>query len=215
MELKIRNFKKTYGDRLVWSNLSANMYSGEIISIQGRSGEGKTTFLRALNGLEELDDGYIEIDAKRINPNESKENNKIFGMVFQNFNLFPHKTVWENLIFAPEYQKMDNEKIKKKAEDLLEALELTDHKDKMPKQLSGGQSQRVAIARASMLDPKIMCFDEPTSALDQESIENFENVLKPLKEKGMILIIVTHDKNFARAVSDRILYIEDGSFREE
>ncbi|MDY6065377.1 MAG: ATP-binding cassette domain-containing protein [Finegoldia sp.] len=215
MELKIRNFKKSYGDKVIWSDLSADMYSGEIISVQGRSGEGKTTFLRALNGLEKLDDGYIEIDGKKINPSENTGDNRIFGMVFQNFNLFPHKTVWENLIFAPEFHKMNKDEITRKANDLLDALELTEHKYKLPKQLSGGQSQRVAIARASMLDPKVMCFDEPTSALDEESIENFQKVLEPLRQKQMIIIIVTHDGNFARSISDKILHIEDGKFREE
>lgn len=215
MELKIENFKKTFGDMTIWNNLSTQMESGEIISIHGRSGEGKTTFLRCLNGLESLDHGQVIIDGEKLNLDELGGRERPFGMVFQGFNLFPHLNVWENLILAPQFHKVDEEEVEKRANSILKDLELSQFKHSMPRQLSGGQRQRVAIARSCMLLPKVLCFDEPTSALDEETSDKFIEILDKLSKRNMILVIVTHDKVFANKVSDRILHIEKGAFREE
>ena len=215
MKLKIENLKKSFDKVSIWDNLSTEMSSGEIISIHGRSGEGKTTFLRCLNGLEPVDGGRVELDGQTLELSDLGGLERPFGMVFQSFHLFPHMSVWENITLAPQYHKIDKEDIEKRAHQLLEDLELTDHKNKLPKQLSGGQKQRVAIARACMLLPKVLCFDEPTSALDDETSGKFVKILEKLSNRDMILIIVTHDKQFAQNVSNRILHIEGGHFREE
>lgn len=215
MKLSIKNFKKSFDQITIWDNLSTEMESGQIISIHGKSGEGKTTFLRCLNGLEPLDEGQVQIDGAELDLRGSNGIERPFGMVFQGFNLFPHLTVWDNIVLAPNYHNIPPEEVEKRGLQLLEDLELMDHKDKLPRQLSGGQKQRVAIARACMLLPKVLCFDEPTSALDEETTEKFIKILEKLSKRDMILIMVTHDKGFAQRVSDRILHIEGGRFREE
>lgn len=215
MKLSIRNFKKTFDQTTIWDDLSTDMYSGEIVSIHGKSGEGKTTFLRCLNGLESLDKGSVQIDDQDLDLGDLGGAERPFGMVFQGFNLFPHMTVWDNIVLAPQYHNIPRDQLEQRALQLLEDLELMDHKDKLPRQLSGGQKQRVAIARACMLLPKVLCFDEPTSALDDETSQKFIGIMEKLSKTGMILIMVTHDKTFAHRVSDRILHIEEGAFREE
>ncbi|MCD1147717.1 ATP-binding cassette domain-containing protein [Peptoniphilus sp. KCTC 25270] len=215
MELEIRNFKKSFNENTIWTNLCTTMKSGEIISIHGKSGEGKTTFLRCLNGLEPLEKGQVFFDGEEVDLTTMGGDERPFGMVFQGFNLFPQMTVWENIVLAPKYHKQKEEEIQERALALLDQLELTEHKNKKPHQLSGGQKQRVAIARACMLQPKVLCFDEPTSALDEETSERFVSILKDLSRTGMIQIIVTHDKPFALEVSDRILHIREGVFFED
>lgn len=215
MELKVRNLKKSFDENVIWDKLSCDLKSGQIVSIQGRSGEGKTTFLRILNGLEDADSGTVEIDNKKFNLKNQNQNNRYFGMVFQGFNLFENMNVWQNIILAPKYHKIDEKIIEDRANHLLEILEISEHKNKKLSQLSGGQAQRVAIARACMLDPKILCLDEPTSALDEESIEKLIKILDKLKKEDILVIIVSHDKNFTRKVSDRILSIDKGMFIEE
>lgn len=160
MEVKIRNLKKSFDKKIIWDKLSCNLRSGEIVSILGRSGEGKTTFLRVINGLEDFDSGQILIDDKIYNP-QNQEKRQI-GMVFQSYNLFANMNVWQNLTLGPKYHKMDIKTMEEKANKLLNLLEISDYKDQKISTLSGGQAQRVAIARACMLDPKILCLDEPT-----------------------------------------------------
>lgn len=212
--LKVRNLSKSFGDQNVWTNLSCDIDTGEVVSIQGRSGEGKTTFLRCLNGLESIDGGEILISGEHIDSLDEGREGKL-GMVFQGYHLFPHLSVWENLAIAPRYHKMAEKEIESRANSLLERLDLVKHKDKYSAQLSGGQQQRVAIARACMLNPKILCFDEPTSALDEDTRDNIKSIIRGLADDGMTILIVTHDRFFAESVSDRILHIEAGEFREE
>lgn len=216
MLLEVKGLKKSFGDMVVWNDLNCEIDQGEIVSIQGKSGEGKTTFLRCLNGLETVDEGMIRIDGEEINLSDGEmSREKTLGMVFQNYNLFPHLTVWENITIAPRFHNLDEEQIKRRGEQLVKDLELEPHVDKYPSQLSGGQMQRVAIARACMLNPKILCFDEPTSALDEETREHIEHIIEKLADDGMTILIVTHDGTFAENISNRILHIEDGRFREQ
>lgn len=214
MLLEVKNLKKIFNDQLIWDNLSCQINKGEVVSIQGKSGEGKTTFLRCLNGLETYDDGTILLEGKKLE-SEDDFDARNMGMVFQYYNLFPHMTVWENLVLAPNYHGMEKKGIEERGNSLLSDMDLLEHKDKYPSQLSGGQKQRVAIARACMLNPKILSFDEPTSSLDEISREQIKDIILRLAKNGMTIIVVTHDKDFARAISNRILHIENGQFREE
>lgn len=212
--LQIKNLKKSFDQQVIWDDLTCTIDGGEIVSIQGRSGEGKTTFLRCLNGLETIDDGEILMNGQPLtNLNAGREEK--LGMVFQGYQLFPHLTVWENITLAPKYHKMDPEEIDRRGKKLLASLDLSDQIEKYPNQLSGGQQQRVAIARACMLNPEILCFDEPTSALDEATRDHIMDIIKSLAQDGMTILIVTHDRYFAEQVSDRILHIESGRFREQ
>lgn len=225
--LKVENLSKSFSDLTIWTNLTATFLPGEIVSIQGKSGEGKTTFLRCINELEPIDSGNILIDDKYLcrtengtlrycDEEQKKEFHNQIGMVFQGFNLFPHLTILENLTLAANYHKIDTEKNNKtSAASWLDRMDLSDKKDSYPHRISGGQQQRVAIARACMLNPRILCFDEPTSALDEETGKQVEKIMKELAGNNMTILIVTHDRNFATRVSNRILHIEDGVFREE
>lgn len=186
--------------------------NGKILCIQGKSGEGKTTLLRCLNRLEQLDEGRVLIDGENIL--EMKENRKIgskIGLVFQNYNLFPHLTVMENLTIMPNHLKAaSKDSILNKAIELLKSLEIEDKKDMYPYQLSGGQKQRVAIARACMLNPSVLCFDEPTSALDNETSSKISSIIKNLANEGMTVIVVTHDLKFGKDIGDSIFKLENG-----
>lgn len=213
MNIRVRNLSKRFGDRLIWEGIDYDFSSDEIISIAGKSGEGKTTFLRCLNGLERYDEGTIAFDDEVMAPGET-DAGKI-GMVFQGYHLFPKLTVWENVLLAPRYHHLPEEEVKARAESLLKDLGIYSERDKYPAALSGGQQQRVAIVRACMLEPDFLCFDEPTSALDEETISRLSETMATLKNKGIGMIVVTHDKAFARRVSDRILHFEDGGLREE
>lgn len=213
MKISVDNLKKSFGDRCIWSDIDLTFTSDEIVTIAGKSGQGKTTFLRCLNGLETYDAGTVAFDGE-VMPVGTTDAKKI-GMVFQGYYLFPKMTVWENILLAPLYHGIDRKEAEERAERLMKELEIYEEKDKYPGNLSGGQQQRVAIVRACMLEPEILCFDEPTSALDSETIDKLAQTMGRLKEKGMGMIVVTHDRAFAERISDRILHFEEGRLREE
>ncbi|WP_173714676.1 ATP-binding cassette domain-containing protein [Clostridium beijerinckii] len=209
--------KKRYGQLEVLKDISVNVTEGEVLCIIGPSGSGKSTFLRCLNGLEEIQAGSITILGQELVNN--KDINKLreeIGMVFQSFNLFPHLTVLQNMLLAPlELKKMNKAEATEKALSLLDKVGLKDKKDVYPDTLSGGQKQRVAIARALEMNPKIMLFDEPTSALDPEMVGEVLKVMKDLAQEGMTMVVVTHEMNFARDVSDRVIFMDQGYIVEE
>ena len=216
--LRIENLKKRYGRLQVLKGINLTVYKGETIVIIGPSGGGKSTLLRCINHLENYEDGKIYFLGELIQHGKTDFNqlrSKI-GMVFQHFHLFPHMTVLENLMLAPvKVKKMDEEKAREKAKDLLIRVGLLDKIHQYPSQLSGGQKQRVAIARALMMDPVLMLFDEPTSALDPELVGEVLNVMEELSRSGMTMIVVTHEMGFAREVADRIIFIDKGIVIEE
>lgn len=214
--IEVINLKKKFKDAEVLKDISFDVKDGEIAVVVGKSGAGKTTLMRCINGLEEFDSGELILNGEAIkNNNDMKKVRGKIGMVFQNFNLFPHMTVIENIIEAPVNVFGENkEEALKKANDLLKMVDLADKGDNYPFQLSGGQQQRVAIARACALKPDVICFDEPTSALDPESIQNVIDVIKKLKENGMAIIIVTHDIGFCDVIADKIIRLESGIIKE-
>ena len=198
-------------------DFSTRIRRSEVVVIIGPSGSGKSTFLRCLNGLEEIDSGSIVIDDVPLDENKKNrwEIRKEVGMVFQSFNLFPHKTVLANITLAPKLvRKKSNDEATEMAMDLLGKVNIPEKADSYPAQLSGGQQQRVAIARALAMHPKIMLFDEATSALDPEMIGEVLDVMKTLAREGMTMVVVTHEMGFAREVSDRVVFIEDGKVVE-
>jgi polar amino acid transport system ATP-binding protein len=199
-------------------DVTTNIKAGEVVVVIGPSGSGKSTFLRCLNRLEHATSGHIFIDGTDILAQKT-DINKIraeVGMVFQSFNLFPHKTVLENVTLAQKVvRKRSGDESLKKAMVLLEKVGIVDKKDAFPDQLSGGQQQRVAIARALAMDPKIMLFDEPTSALDPEMIGEVLDVMKTLAKEGMTMVVVTHEMGFAREVADRVIFMDAGAIVEE
>ena len=210
MVVKVNNLKKKYGNLEVLKDISINIKEGEVLCIIGPSGSGKSTFLRCLNALEEINEGEVSILGenifdKKTNINKVREH---IGMVFQNFNLFPHLTVLDNITMAPKLlKKKDKREAEKKACELLKKVGLEDKKNQYPNSLSGGQKQRVAIARALAMEPKILLFDEPTSALDPEMVGEVLNVMKDLAKEGMTMVIVTHEMGFAKEVSDRVIFM--------
>lgn len=210
--LKVINLKKKFNSTEVLKGVSFEVSTGEIAVVLGKSGAGKTTLMRCINGLEVFDSGKIIVDDIEINT--SSDYKKIrgqIGMVFQNFNLFPHLTVLENIIESPlNVFNKDKNEIVELAEKLLEMVDLMDKKDSYPYELSGGQQQRVAIARSCALTPKILCFDEPTSALDQDNIEKIIEIINVFKKKGMAILIITHDPVFSRKIADKTINIENG-----
>ena len=214
--IEVINLKKKFKDIEVLKDISFDVKDGEITVVVGKSGAGKTTLMRCINGLEEFDSGELVLNGESIkNNNDMKKVRGKIGMVFQNFNLFPHMTVIENIIEAPVNVFGENkEEALKKANELLKMVDLADKRDNYPFQLSGGQQQRVAIARACALKPDVICFDEPTSALDPESIQNVIDVIKKLKENGMAIIIVTHDIGFCDVIADKIIRLESGIIKE-
>lgn len=216
--IKIEDLHKSYGQNEVLKGISTEVKEKEVIAIIGPSGSGKSTFLRCLNLLEEPTDGKITIAGDVLTDrgtNIMKIREEV-GMVFQHFHLFPHKTVLENLTYAPINVKgMDKTAAIKKAEDLLTKVGLFDKRNEYPSRLSGGQKQRVAIARALAMDPKVILFDEPTSALDPEMVKEVLAVMKNLADTGMTMLIVTHEMGFAREVADRILFLDGGKLIED
>lgn len=216
--IKIKNLKKSYGKLEVLKGIDTKIKEGEVISIIGPSGSGKSTFLRCINRLEEPTSGQIfihgtDVLGKKVNINKIREN---VGMVFQHFNLYPHKTVLENITLGPiKLKKISKTEAGKKAVELLKKVGLEDKRDVYPNKLSGGQKQRVAIARALAMDPKIMLFDEPTSALDPEMIGEVLKVMKELAQAGMTMIVVTHEMGFARNVANRVFFMDDGYILED
>lgn len=207
--LKVNKLNKSFGENKVLNDISFELKSGEIGVLLGKSGTGKTTILRCINGLEEFDRGEITVDD--ISIKNVKDINKIrnkTGMVFQNFNLFPHMSVLENIIQAPiSVAKISKKEAVNTAKKLLKLVDLEDKINSYPFELSGGQKQRVAIARACALTPKVLCFDEPTSALDAESIKKVINIINELKNKKIAILIITHDIGFANEIGDKIINI--------
>ncbi len=223
--LEVNNIKKSFGKNEVLKGISFSLNKGEVLSIIGASGSGKTTLLRCLNFLEFAESGTISINGncifsgesqKKLTDTQIRENRLHFGLVFQSFNLFPQYTVLKNITLAPTLLKRDTaENIENKAKKLLERVGLSDKVESYPCELSGGQQQRVAIARALALEPDILCFDEPTSALDPELTGEVLRVIKALKSKDSTMIVVTHEMEFARNVSDKIIFMSQGVIEEE
>ena len=217
-KLKVEHLKKNFGNLEVLKDLNVEVQEGEVVCIIGPSGSGKSTFLRCMNALEEITGGKVIIDDFDLTDpkqdiNKVREN---IGMVFQQFNLFPHLTVLENITLAPkELKKESTETSEKRALELLETVGLSEKANDYPKSLSGGQKQRVAIARALAMDPDIMLFDEPTSALDPEMVGDVLEVMKKLAEQGMTMLVVTHEMGFAKEVADRVIFMDGGYIVEE
>lgn len=216
--IKVKNLYKSFGKTEVLKGIDEHIKKGEVVVVIGPSGSGKSTFLRCLNLLEIPTSGEIYIDDtlitdKKVNVNHIRQK---MGMVFQQFNLFPHLTVLENITIAPKLvKKADKDEAVKKAEELLARVGLSDKRDAYPSQLSGGQKQRVAIARALAMDPEIMLFDEPTSALDPEMVGEVLEVMKNLAKDGMTMICVTHEMGFAKEVATRVLFMDEGIIMEQ
>jgi len=216
--IKVRNIYKNFDHVRALIDVSNDIDPGEVVVVCGPSGSGKSTFLRCLNKLEEIDKGTIVIDGMNIDDPDVKIHKvrEEIGMVFQHFNLFPHKTVTENITLAQiVVRKRTPEASQKIADELLEKVGIHEKAEVYPAQLSGGQQQRVAIARALAMQPKIMLFDEPTSALDPEMIGEVLDVMKTLAREGMTMVVVTHEMGFAREVCDRIIFMDEGSIVEE
>ena len=216
--LRVRGLKKTFGDHEVLKGIDLDVHSGEVISVIGPSGCGKSTFLRSLNLLEKPTEGSVVFEGIEITSPDTDIDllRRKIGMVFQSFNLFPHKTVRENIMLAPVTLKvMTEEEASAKADELLGRIGLLSKADEYPSRLSGGQQQRVAIVRALAMNPDVMLFDEPTSALDPEMVGEVLSLIKTLAESGMTMIVVTHEMGFAREVSDRVLFINDGIIAEQ
>ena len=215
--LEIKNVKKKFGDKVVLNGISFNVKKGDIIGIIGPSGCGKSTLLRCINGLERPDSGQIIFNGTTLSSEKSIiQMRKKIGMVFQQFNLFNHLTVIDNIILAPVMNKlMNKEEAEKKAIELLKSVDLIDTTNNYPDQISGGQKQRVAIIRTLMMDPEIILFDEPTSALDPEMIGEVTNLMRKLAQEGMTMIIVSHELNFIRNFCNHVIFIDDGQIVEE
>lgn len=216
--IKINDVHKCFGENEVLKGIDLEIKRGEVVSLIGASGSGKSTLLRCLNRLETTTTGSITVDNKQLGEStkELSEIRQEIGMVFQQFNLFPHMTVLENVMIGPvEVLKKDKNEVKQEAIELLEKVGLLDKKDMYPKKLSGGQQQRVAIARSLAMKPQVMLFDEPTSALDPELVGEVLDVMKTLAESGMTMIVVTHEMNFARDVGDRLIFLYQGKILED
>ena len=216
--LTINNINKSYGDNLILNGLSLDVHKGEVIVIIGPSGCGKATLLRCINALEPIQGGEIRLDGELIDGNSRNiaQIRQKIGMVFQNYELFPHKTVLQNIILAPmKVQKRSKDEVTEEAEQLLERVGLLDKKDSYPRQLSGGQKQRVAIVRALCMHPEIMLFDEVTAALDPEMVREVLDTMLELAKNGSTMLIVTHEMNFARAIADRVIFLDGGEIVEE
>lgn len=215
--ISVKNLYKNFGQLKVLKNINLEVEEKEVVVIIGPSGSGKSTVLRCINYLEEPTSGEVIVDGMSLRGGKNlNEVRKEVGMVFQRFNLFPHKTVLENIILAPmEVRKISREEAEKSAKALLEKVGLSDKINAYPEQLSGGQQQRVAIARALAMKPKVLLFDEPTSALDPEMVREVLDVMKNLALEGMTMIVVTHEMGFAREVGDRVLFMDDGMIVEE
>ena len=217
--ISVSNLKKSFGDLVVLDGITETIEKGEKVVVIGPSGSGKSTFLRCLNLLEQPTSGVIEFEGRDITHAKGRELNSVrmkMGMVFQHFNLFPHLTVKKNLELAPTLLKLkDKQAISDKADELLARVGLSDKADAYPKSLSGGQQQRIAIARALAMDPDVILFDEPTSALDPEMVGEVLELMKELAHTGITMLVVTHEMGFAREVSNRVIFIDDGKIQED
>ncbi len=216
--ISVKNLEKKFDKNAVLKNVSVDIYKGDVVCVIGASGSGKSTFLRCLNLLEMPTGGNIffegeDLTDKKVDLNLHRQK---MGMVFQQFNLFPHMTILDNLTCAPVLlKKATKEEAEKKAMSLLARVGLADRADSYPNQLSGGQKQRVAIVRALCMEPEVMLFDEPTSALDPEMVGEVLDVMRELASEGMTMVVVTHEMGFAREVSNRVLFLDDGNIAEE
>ncbi|MBR3848842.1 MAG: amino acid ABC transporter ATP-binding protein [Oscillospiraceae bacterium] len=216
--ISVKGLKKAFGDNLVLKNIDQEIKKGEKVVIIGASGSGKSTFLRCLNLLEQPTDGHIFFDGTDITDpkNDINKLRQKMGMVFQQFNLFPHMTVKDNIKLAPVKLKLMTEKeAEEKALALLERVGLPEKADAYPGQLSGGQQQRIAIARALAMNPEVMLFDEPTSALDPEMVGEVLEIMREVADMGMTMVVVTHEMGFAREVATRVLFMDEGVIAEE
>jgi len=216
--LQIKNLKKSYGDLRVLNNISLDVHKGEVVVIVGPSGCGKSTLLRCINGLEDIQGGTILLKDEIISGRDKNMHliRQRIGMVFQSYDLFPHMTILDNVILGPiKAQRREKKEVIKEAERLLERVGLLDKRDSYPRQLSGGQKQRVAIVRALCMHPEIMLFDEVTAALDPEMVREVLDVMLKLAREDTTMVIVTHEMQFARAVADRIIFIDKGEIAEE
>lgn len=216
--LSVRHLRKTFGDNAIFRDFNLDVHKGEVVVVIGPSGCGKSTLLRCLNGLEPIQGGEILLDGEPVLQDDksiTRMRQKI-GMVFQSYELFPHKTILENILLAPlKVQKRNRAEVEAEALELLERVGLADRKNDYPRQLSGGQKQRVAIVRALCMQPEILLLDEITAALDPEMVREVLDVVLSLARAGSTMVIVTHEMNFARAIADRILFIENGEVVEE
>ena len=216
--LTINKLNKYYGDNVILKDFNLEVKKGDVIVVIGPSGCGKSTLLRCINGLEEVQSGTVKIDGEEINAN-SKNITRLrqkIGMVFQSYDLFPHKTVLENVLLAPlKVQKRERKEVEKEALKLLDKVGLADRKDDYPRQLSGGQKQRVAIIRALIMHPEVLLLDEITAALDPEMVHEVLEVVVSLAKSGSTMLIVTHEMAFAKAVANRIIFLENGEIVEE
>ena len=216
--IKVENLKKTFGNIEVLKGINAEIHKGDVMVVIGPSGSGKSTFLRCLNRLEEPTGGTIcfegvDITDPKVDINVHRQK---IGMVFQQFNLFPHMTVMQNLTVAPiKLLKLDKDSAEKRATELLERVGLANRASDYPSQLSGGQKQRIAIVRALCMNPDVMLFDEPTSALDPEMVGEVLDVMKSLANEGMTMVVVTHEMGFAREVASKVAFIDEGVILEE
>jgi len=216
--LEVKNLCKSFGSLSVLKNIDESIEKGEVVTIIGPSGSGKSTFLRCLNLLEKPTEGQvffegIDISDKKVNIDKHRQK---IGMVFQQFNVFPHLTVLDNITITPILElSADKNEIKAKAIDLLKMVGLEDKANEYPRKLSGGQKQRLAIVRAMAMNPDVMLFDEPTSALDPEMVKDVLDVIKLLADKGMTCVIVTHEMGFAKSISDRVIFMDDGKICEQ
>lgn len=218
--LEVKNLQKRFGETQVLKGVSFSLEQGQVLAIIGSSGSGKTTLLRCLNFLEMADSGDIIVSGNSLlngalTDRAIRQNRKQFGLVFQNFNLFPQYTALQNVMLAPRLQKLGGkQQLRQKAMELLRRVGLEEKIDHYPYQLSGGQQQRVAIARALALSPQILCFDEPTSALDPELTGEVLQVIRDLKQDGRTMIVVTHEMGFAKSVADVVIYMAEGVIEE-
>ena len=214
--IEIKNLVKRFGDHEVLKGVTETIHDNEVVCVIGPSGSGKSTFLRCINLLEKPTEGEILLDGQPVVERTINETRARMGMVFQQFNLFPHKTVLENIMLAPvKVKKISREEAEAKAQSLLKRVGLESRGSAYPSELSGGQQQRVAIARALAMDPEVMLFDEPTSALDPEMVGDVLEVMRELAENGMTMVIVTHEMGFAREVADRVFFMDQGYIMEQ
>jgi glutamate transport system ATP-binding protein len=216
--VELKQVRKSFGEHLVLDGIDLSIETRQVIVVAGPSGSGKSTMLRCINGLEAIDSGDIRFDGQSV-PGAGRAVHRLranIGMVFQSFNLFPHRTVLQNITLAPrEVQSISEAEANHRARELLERVGIPEKEGAFPADLSGGQQQRVAIARALAMDPKLMLFDEPTSALDPEMIREVLDVMRALAHEGMTMIVVTHEMGFAREVGDRIVFIDEGKIIED
>lgn len=216
--LSVKDLKKSFGSNQVLKGIDIEIKKGEVVAIIGPSGCGKSTFIRCLNFLEQPDSGSIVLNGKDLMTMSKKERHealKPVGMVFQQFNLFPHKTVLENITMAPKLvKKMNAKSAEEKAMFFLKTVKLDEKKNSYPANLSGGQQQRVSIARTLCMEPELILFDEPTSALDPEMVGEVLDVMKNLADQGMTMVVVTHEMGFAREVANRVVFINEGIIQE-